>query len=153
MDDLAIRRLDPNDAEHLSQLLGESNENYGQYFTPFSSSRELLEKRLHEADKDRYWGLWFANELAGFFMLRGFDEGYGKPSFGVFISRKYSNRGLSTIALDYAISWCQLNHLSAIMLKVHPDNTFARKSYEKAGFLLTGKCSTTGHDIMEIHWD
>ena len=153
VNDLVIKRLSASDGAQLSQLLGDANEDYGKYFTPFSSQKESLEKRLREAVKDSYWGLWFDSELAGFFMLRGFDEGYKKPSFGVFISRKYSNNGLSKMALDFAISWCQLNNLSAIMIKVHRENKYARRSYEKAGFILTGNCPDTGHDIMEIHWD
>ena len=153
MNDLVIKRLDADDSKDLSRLLGDSEDHYGQYFTPFPFEKEGLEKQLQEVKKDCYWGLWFAGKLVGIFMLRGFDEGYQKPSFGVFISKRFSNLGLSKVALDYAISWCQLNHVSDIMLKVHPDNTHAKRSYEKAGFLLTGECPTTGHDIMEIHWN
>lgn len=151
MHDPVIRQLGADDGRHLAALL-DNSEDYGQYFSPFTADSEQLEKRLAEASGDRYWGIWFLDELVGFFMLRGFDKGYIKPSFGVFIAEKYSNRGLSKMALDYALSWCQLNNVSAIMLKVHPDNIHAKHSYEKVGFSPAGKCPDTGHEIMEIHW-
>lgn len=151
MHDPIIRQLNADDGQHLAALL-DNNENYGQYFSPFTADCDQLEKRLSDAVEDRYWGIWFLNKLVGFFMLRGFDEGYSKPSFGVFISEKYSNKGLSKTALDYALSWCQLNNVSAIMLKVDPENIHAKHSYEKAGFSPAGKCQVTGHEIMEIHW-
>lgn len=71
-------------------------------------------------------------------MLRGFDEGYSVPSYGVWISENYSNKGLSTFTLQHAISFCKLNSIKKIMLKVHPDNVSAKHIYEKHGFKQTG---------------
>ena len=36
-------------------------------------------------------------------MLRGFDEGYEIPSYGVWISSKYANKGLAKLTLQYSI--------------------------------------------------
>lgn len=153
MQELVISELSPADANSLSHLLTADEEDYGQYFMPFSADPASLEIRLREAEEDRYWGLWFGAELAGFFMLRGFDEGYQRPSFGVYISGKYSNRGLSRLALDFSMGWCRLNGVDSMMLKVHPDNRFARRSYEKAGFRRLEICSKTGHDVMVRFWE
>ena len=85
-------------------------------------------------------------------MLRGFDEGYQRPSFGVYIDQQYANKGLSKLALDYCISWCRLHDTPALMLKVHPDNLFAIRAYQKAGFGFVEVCPRTGHHLMEIRW-
>jgi hypothetical protein len=50
------------------------------------------------------------------------------------------------------MSWCRTNGISAMMLKVHPDNRFARRSYENAGFAVIDTCSRTGHLVLEKRW-
>jgi len=152
MNDLLVSRLSPNDASALSVLLTTDENEYQQYFIPFATDIKRLEERLASVCEDRYWGVWFESNLAGFFMMRGFDEGYQRPSFGVYIARAHSGKGLSRLALDYCMSWCRMNHIRAMMLKVHPDNRYARQTYEKAGFTVNSTCSRTGHTIMEKHW-
>jgi len=152
MKDLNITRLSPGDASALSRLLMDDSDDYRKYFIPFATDIESLEDRLESVCEDRYWGVWFEATLVGFFMMRGFDEGYQRPSFGVYIAQVYSGRGLSRLALDYCMSWCRMNHIGAMMLKVHPDNRYARQTYENAGFTVDDICPRTGHTIMEKRW-
>lgn len=153
MKELVVVRLLPSDADSLSALLTGDDREYGRHFIPFEADRESIEARLGAARDDRYWGIRFGDELAGFFMLRGFDEGYRRPSFGVYVSRAFSRRGLSKLALDHSMCWCLLNGIRSVMLKVHPENVHARKTYEKAGFRFVEACPATGHDMMEKRWD
>ena len=152
MNDLIISRLLPSDASALSELLTADDKDYQQYFIPFTTDLESLKERLESACEDRYWGVWFKSTLTGFFMMRGFDEGYRRPSFGVYISQLYSGKYLSRVALNYCMSWCRMNNIEAMILKVHPDNCYAKKTYEKAGFKFINTCSRTGHSIMEKRW-
>lgn len=150
MIELRIARLSPEDAPALSRLLNDPE--YRKYFTPFAVDAQSLEARLASAREDRYWGLWLDQALAGFCMLRGFDEGFQRPSFGVYIARCHAGKGLSGCALHHCMSWCQVNGVPSLMLKVHPDNRYAQRSYEKAGFSEQGSCPRTGHTIMEKSW-
>lgn len=150
---LTIFHLQPYHSEALSALLLDEDPVYGQYFTPFSFEAESLESRLSMVKKDRYWGIRWEGELAGFFMLRGFDEGYERPSFGIFIAESFSRYGLGKLGLYYALSWCRLNGIKAVMLKVHPDNIYARRIYEEAGFQFLEICERTGHSTYEIRWE
>lgn len=152
MNDLVVAQLKPADASALFGLLTADNRDYRQYFFPFATDTRSLEERLSSVREDRYWGLWFGDILTGFFMMRGFDEGFRRPSFGVYIARSYSGKGLSTLALEYSMSWCRLNGIHAMMLKVHPDNKYARQAYEKAGFKFLEVCPRTGHNVMEKRW-
>jgi RimJ/RimL family protein N-acetyltransferase len=152
--DIVIFELTADHSGELSRMLLSGRPEYSQHFTPFSSyEADDLAKWLETAQRDRYWGIRCGEELAGFFMLRGFDEGYERPSFGVYIAKRFANRGLSKLALQYALSWCQLNKVSAVMLKVHPENTYARRVYEQAGFKFIEVCPETGHDMFEKRWD
>ena len=152
MNDLAITRLLATDAPSLSQLLNGDDKEYQQYFIPFAADPESLAQRLATAGEDRYWGVWNGPALAGFFMMRGFDEGYSRPSFGVYIGSAHAGQGLSRLALEYCMSWCRFNNINAMMLKVHPENRYARHSYEKAGFTAIDTCPRTGHTVMEKRW-
>ena len=152
MMELNIRPLQLCEVKDFSELLENDNDEYKRFFVPFDADQEKLHILLREVQKDKYWGIWVDNKLAGFFMLRGFDEGYLRPSFGVYIAKEFSGKSLSKLALDYSLSWCRVNNIETVMLKVHPKNQFARRVYEKAGFKFIEICPKTGHDIMEKHW-
>lgn len=135
---LEIKRLNINHAKELANLLQSSDKEYSQYFIPFTFDFETISEILSKVKNDQVYGIYVEQNLAGFYMLRGFDEGYSVPSYGVWISENYSNKGLSTFTLQHAISFCKLNSIKKIMLKVHPDNLSAKHIYEKYGFKQTG---------------
>lgn len=135
---LEIKRMNINQSEELANLLQSADKNYSQYFIPFTFDIKTISEVLSKVIKDQIYGIYVKDNLVGFYMLRGFDEGYSIPSYGVWISEKYSNKGLATLTLQNAISFCKLNSIKKIMLKVHPDNNAAKHIYEKYGFKQTG---------------
>lgn len=151
--EIMIFELTAHHSQELSRMLSSGRPEYGQYFHPFSCTADALGGRLSAARLDRYWGIRCGDRLAGFFMLRGWDKGYDRPAFGVYIAEEFADRGLSKLALQYSLTWCRLNDVSAVMIKVHPDNTHVRRVYEQAGFEFTGMCPDTGHRILEKRWD
>lgn len=135
---LEIKRLNINHAKELANLLQGSDKEYSKYFIPFTFDFETISEILSKAKNDQVYGIYVEQNLAGFYMLRGFDEGYSIPSYGVWISEEYSNLGLSTFTLQHAITFCKLNSIKKLMLKVHPENLAAKHIYEKYGFKQTG---------------
>lgn len=134
----SIKILPLSDAENLSNLLSASDNNYSQHFIPFAFDLNTINKILDKLTDDKFFGVYVDEILVGFYMLRGFDEGYEIPSYGVWISEKYSGLGLSKLTLQHAITFCKANNIKKIMLKVHPDNTIAKNIYEKFGFIENG---------------
>lgn len=142
--------LGPGDAGDLARLLTGDEPEYGRYFVPFpSKDADALAERLGAARQDRYWGMREQGTLVGFFMLRGFDEGYARPSFGVYVARAAAGQGLARRALAHAIDWCVRHDVARIMLKVHPENAPALKAYCAAGFEPFDTCLRTGHIMMQ----
>ncbi|MGA3171998.1 MAG: N-acetylneuraminate synthase [Chthoniobacteraceae bacterium] len=130
--------LTPADAGALSAILTAANPEYVAHFHPFDFDEATIRAQLERARRDRFWGFRAAaGELAGFYMLRGFDEGYERPAFGVFIAERFAGVGLACAALLLATKWCKQNEVKEIMLTVHPENITARRIYEKAGFLVS----------------
>lgn len=148
-DSLQIIRLRQADSEALVDAVLSNEQKYYAYFRPFAFDVATVRRILAAQTDDRYWGMFCKRKLAGFFMLRGLDEGYIRPSFGVFISSDHARKGLAQLALRYAVAWCRLRGLPALMLKVHPDNASARRLYEETGFVRIGVCERTGHEMYE----
>jgi RimJ/RimL family protein N-acetyltransferase len=144
---LEIKRFALDQAQELTNLLEGSDKEYSQYFIPFSFNFETIYSLLLKAKKDQYYGIYIAKVLVGFYMLRGFDEGYETPSYGVWISKDFTSKGLSKLTLHHAITFCKTNNIKKIMLKVHPDNIIAKNIYEDFGFIYQGIDERIGHLI------
>ena len=123
---------------------------YLRYFTPFPFDRRTLESRLVAARLDVYMGFFVGSDLVGFFMLRGWDEGYDVPAYGVAIDGTYSGLGFGASSIELAKTICRLRKAGRLMLKVHPENVVARNTYEAAGFQPVGIDSRTHHTIYEF---
>jgi len=147
-DSLEIKELLSEHASIFSKRLSGESKEYLKHFIPFTDySETYINKILSDKKSDKYFGLFLNDDIVGFYMLRGFDAGYEIPSYGVWISSKYTNKGLSTLTLYHAFSFCKLNNIKTLMLKVHPDNTIAKKLYEKFGFVKVGVDDKIGHLI------
>jgi len=146
-----IQKLFPEDASALSELLRKQSSQYRQSFFPFTDeSEKALFLLLSKCSRDCYWGIWHNTQIVGFFMLRGWDLGLKKPSFGVLIDEKQRRKGLATVALQTAITYCRLENVSELMLKVDPRNESAYKIYEALDFKKTGICPQHGHITMNL---
>jgi RimJ/RimL family protein N-acetyltransferase len=133
-----IKELELEQASALSALILDAPKDYTKYFVPFSFEEDSIKKIIGDAVNDKFFGVFINDGLAGFYMLRGFDQGYEIPSYGIWISDKYSGLGLSKLTLQHAITFCKLNGLKKIMLKVHPEHTIAKNIYENFGFKQQG---------------
>jgi len=135
---IEIKELSTEDADLLSEALLSENSEYLKHFTPFEFSVDSIKRILSSVVMDKYFGIFLRNKLIGFYMLRGFDDGYKIPAYGVWISSKYSNKGLSKLTLYHAFSFCMINNIKTLMLKVHPENKIAKELYESLGFVKIG---------------
>jgi len=145
-----IFELSASDAEALTTLLTSAREEYIQHLHPFPFTVEEIRRRLLANRADRWWGLRAEGQLAGFYMLRGWDDGFKRPAFGVFVAEPFARRGLARRALVSAVEYCRGSGAPAVMLTVHPDNVRARATYEAAGFQLEGENFATGHLIYQL---
>jgi GNAT superfamily N-acetyltransferase len=132
-----IRSLNTAHASDIYNLMLQSDPDYYRYFTAFEVNREVIAGFLTRAKRNQYLGFFIHDTLVGFFMLRGLDEGFKVPSYGVFISEKYQSFGLARLSVTYAVSFCRMNHLDRLMLKVHPLNVYALQLYREFGFVET----------------
>lgn len=133
-----IRKVDSRYAKDISEVLLASGGEYSKYFIPFEFNYNSVKKVLSGMKLDHFIGIFIDDKIVGFYMLRGFDEGYSIPSYGVWISPKYSGLGLAKLTIQHALSFCKINGIKKIMLKVHPKNMKAKQIYEGFGFINNG---------------
>lgn len=145
-----IALLEPADVAELVQLLDAQPTGYLRHFHPFAFTAESFATRLANSREDRYWALRYEGKIAGFFMLRGRDDGFVRPAFGVFVGHEFQGRGLGAAALEHALAWCRGRRVATVMLHVSPENPRAAALYRRAGFQPAGTNPETGDLLMEL---
>lgn len=103
------------------------------YFHPFPFNDESKEM-MSNAKKDMYMFYLNKGKITGMYMLRGWDEGYEIPSFGMIVHPRHRGKGIGTAMLEEAIKICKKKKCKKIRLTADKDNVIARKMYIKAGF-------------------
>ena len=150
-DGFKILPLETQDAPQLSAMLRAQSPDYLRFFTPFSFDESVLSDILARRRQNIFMGVYWRDELVGFFMLRGWDEGYEAPSYGVLIDERYSGYGLARLSLKMVKSICKLRLSPRLMLKVHPENLAAKFLFEEARFVQTGVDAVNGY--LVYHFD
>lgn len=146
-----VRPLQSEDAPALFLLLRSQTSEYAHFFSPFAFNQKFIAQMLFSRELDVFMGMFWQGELVGFFMLRGWDEGYEVPAYGALIDEGHSGYGLATLSLRMAKAICKLSRSPRIMLKVHQTNTRARRLFERAGFVQTG-VDLSG-EVFIFHFD
>jgi ribosomal protein S18 acetylase RimI-like enzyme len=132
---MKIKLVRKADFEDLADLFENNNvETVTRFFTPFPLTRETaLEIALGE-HRDRYYLGLEDGRIIGFSMLRGWDEGYSIPSFGMFIDQHYHGKGYGKQLLDLTIKAARKLGCEQIRLSVRAGNHPAHHMYQSRGF-------------------
>lgn len=150
---IRIRPFAEGDAAAALALLRAASPDYVRFFRPFEFEFGAVDRLVRATRLDR----WFVIEIvcddeaadsAGFYMLRGIDEGFADPMYGIFIAEEFSGLGLARLSLAHAESMCRLNGWTNILLKVDPANARAFALYEASGFRFLRTDPATGNQVL-----
>jgi ribosomal-protein-alanine N-acetyltransferase len=133
---LRCERVGPQHAEELAVLFERNRiPPVTDVFDPFPLDADHARKIALEAGEDAYY-LGRHGELAvGFSMLRGFDEGYAIPSFGVFVDHRHHGQGVGRELTAWTVAQARGRGCPAVRLTVYATNLAACRLYESLGFL------------------
>lgn len=145
----SIRPLSPADAGLVAAFMRSQSPDYLRFFYAFGADEWAIAAILSASELDIYSGLFWREDLAGVFMLRGWDEGYDVPSFGVLIDEKYRGGAFMRLALDTAKLICRLSGAKRLMAKIHPENVSPRGA-RRLGLIQTGIEESTGNVIYHL---
>jgi len=132
---LIIRSVNNKDFDKLAKFFCENNLlSVKNNFNPFAlneKSAEFITSGLHN---DRYYVGYLVDDIIGFVMLRGWDEGYEVPSFGLLIDRNYYGFGFGKKLSIFALEQAKIIGCKKVRLSVYKDNLKAVKLYLSLGF-------------------
>ncbi|HEV7765496.1 MAG TPA: GNAT family N-acetyltransferase [Thermoanaerobaculia bacterium] len=124
--DLTVRPLRADDAAAILELLRSQSPEYLRFFYALPREEAALAAVLRNRTKDTYHGLFEDGNLVAFFMLRGWDEGYAIPAFGVFVDEARCGRGYFFLSISLAVDLCRDAGAPAFLAKIHPENLAPR---------------------------
>jgi ribosomal protein S18 acetylase RimI-like enzyme len=150
---LVIRPFTTGDAAAAVELLRAASADYARFFRPFEFEADAVDRLVRAARDDRWFSLELVGDgaaptFAGFYMLRGIDEGFSDPMYGIFVAQKFSGLGLARLSLAHAEAMCRVNAWPNLLLKVNPANTRAFALYESSGFRFLRHDPDTGDQVL-----
>lgn len=146
-----VRRLSGRDATAVADFfrdLGQRQE-ITRHFHPHGWDDATASRVASHEGADVYLGYFASGRLVGYAMLRGWDEGYDKPSFGVAVHPEHQGHGVGSQLLSECIQLARDRGATTVMLKVHKDNQRASSWYRTAGFEIVGS-TEDGQWICEL---
>ena len=146
-----IKKLTKKDSIILSSLLFNEDKKYVEYFSPFKNKEDFMETILSSV-KDCFYSIKLDENIIGYISLRGLDEGYDNPRFGIFILKKYSQKGYGYTASKLVLDLCKReDNFKYVDLKVNPKNKNAIALYTSLGFLFQRKEGFENLMILEFN--
>jgi len=135
--DLEILRLRPLHTAAIAKFFTIICENgLAENFHPHPFSDAEAKRLAAYEGKDLYYILVWQEEVIGYAMLRGWDEGYDIPSLGIAIHPKMQGKGLGRLLINFLHAAARLRNARKIRLTVGRENATAIKLYQLFGYTL-----------------
>lgn len=119
------------------------------YFHPHQLDRATAGRIASRPGRDVYLGYFQAGRLLGYAMLRGWEEGYEVPAFGVAVLPEARDRGIGSLLLREALATARGRGAREVMVKIHGDNRRTLDWHLAEGFRITGS-TEDGHVICHL---
>lgn len=138
-DSIELRCIRPNDEILLLDFFNILVSNgLDAFFHPHPFNSETAQKIACYVGFDWYTGVFLKSEnsetIVAYAMLRGWDEGYTIPSFGVCVLPSYQKMRIGQMLINASVVVAKVRGCQKIRLTVHPDNLTAIASYRRFGF-------------------
>lgn len=137
--ELTPLRFEPVEAKHAGALaeLFERNSTHEvtSSFDPFPLTDQEARRIALEPRQDGYYAAARADRLVGLSMLRGFDEGYAIPSFGIFVDYQVHGQGVGRMLTAWTIEAARRRGCPSVRLSVYSTNLVAYDLYASLGFV------------------
>lgn len=142
-DALRFSAVGPDDAHDLGEFfeLLASDPDTPRLFHPHPLTRAYAHELCARAAgcRDAYFVAWFAGRIVAYWMLRGWDEGFAVPSFGVAVHPLARGLRLGAAVMEHAIAFSRDRGAPKLRLTVYRSNERALQVYRRFGFTFQDK--------------
>jgi len=155
----AIRQVQPADCEALTLFLQENNRpEIVRHFHPFPLTAATATEIARAGHLDRFYVAILNSQIVGFCMLRGWDQGFDVPSFGVLVDYRHQGLGLGRHMTEFAIDEARKLNCRNVRLSVYASNERAARLYRSLSFrtihrepsVVTGEADETIVMVKEL---
>jgi ribosomal protein S18 acetylase RimI-like enzyme len=109
------------------------------FFRPHPFTADEAGKIASHTGRDIYALLLEDGKAVAYGMLRGWDEGYPVPSLGIAVRTSDHGRGLGRTMMAHLHLEATRRGATVVRLRVHPDNSKARRLYESLRYAYAGE--------------
>lgn len=127
------RSLAPGLHAMLREVAAEAEQNW---FQPHPFDLDHLATLGTTQGQDLYYVLHVGEDVVGYGLLRGWDEGFAIPSLGIAIRRSRRGRGLGTLLMDFLHAAASERGADRIRLRVDCNNRSAITLYRRLGYVF-----------------
>ena len=106
------------------------------FFHPHPLTAEEATTRANYTGKDFYCVMFQDDEVIGYGMLRGWDEGYAIPSLGIALDQSVRGRGYSRVLMNFLHDTAKERGAGKVRLKVDSQNRPALELYRSLGYIF-----------------
>ena len=115
----------------------ENNENDYNFFHPHKFSYDGILRELKSKEKDYFVFLMDNDNILGYGMLRGWNEGFEIPSLGIIIDNNHRGKKLSIKLMEHLHEIAYKKGCKKIRLGVYSENKKAISLYNKIGYTFS----------------
>lgn len=133
---LTLRPLQPDDEPRLARFLrGNAVPAVTRNFHPFPMDGESARRLAREPGRDRYYLALRGEEVVALGFLRGWNEGYAVPSFGIVVDHRCHGQGIGRRLTEHALAEARRLGCDRVRLSVYASNAAAHHLYRSLGFV------------------
>ncbi len=137
---ITIRMFDCRDFDALCRFFDKNNiSSVTKYFHPFPLNRDSAKRIVCTVHLDRYYGVFDRDQIIGFCMLRGWDQGFSIPSLGVLVDSDFQGHGVGRKMTEFCLLEASRLGCPSVRLSVYASNEFAVRIYRALGFQEVGR--------------
>ena len=143
--------LSSEHASSLANLFGRLHEDdRDNFFHPHPLTAEEAAARSNYSGRDFYCVMLLENNVIGYGMLRGWDEGFAIPSLGIALDPSSRGRGYSRVLMNFLHSVAKERGATRVRLKVDPRNSAAIELYRSLGYVLEPQADGQLIGLLEL---
>ncbi len=133
-----MRRMREADIEELGVFFARNNRpEITNCFRAFPLNENTAGELLKPPRKDLFFIMEENGRFLAFSMLRGQDDGYDVPSFGIFVDWEHQRGGVGKRLSAWTFRWADQMGAPIIRLTVYEENIQAITCYKRLGFVET----------------
>jgi [ribosomal protein S18]-alanine N-acetyltransferase len=103
-------------------------------FHPHDFTSDSAHRICSYQGRDLYVLALAGSTVAGYGMLRGWDEGFEIPSLGLIVRRRCRGKGIGRRLMNHLHDEARAAKAGSVRLTVEPENRFAIDLYRSAGY-------------------